>query len=64
MTALSLALVAERWTDVQPHVRAAHYQRLQPAPRTRAIGAGHPFELDARDHGLLPVIWLRQDPTP
>lgn len=63
MTGLPLALVPELWTAVQPRLVAAHQQRLQRATRTRAVGAGHPCDLDVRDQVLLPVIWLRHYPT-
>jgi hypothetical protein len=63
MTGLPLALFTELWADLQPRLRAAHQQRLQRATRTRAIGAGHPFDLDLRDQVLLTVVWLRQYTT-
>jgi len=31
--------------------------------RQRAIGGGHPFELEERDHILLTVVWLRVYPS-
>ncbi len=49
--------------DVLPRYGKAEQQRLSRPDRQRAIGAGHPFALDARDQLLLTVIWLRQYPT-
>jgi hypothetical protein len=49
--------------DVLPAYREAEIQRLSRADRQRAIGGGHPFELDDRDHLLLTVVWLRVYPT-
>jgi len=63
MTGLPLALFADVWTDVQPQLLAARQQRLQRPGRKRALGAGHPFELDLRDQLLLTIVWLRQYPT-
>jgi DDE superfamily endonuclease len=45
--------------DVLPRYHAAERQRLSRPTRQRAIGAGHPFELDPRNQILLTVIWLR-----
>lgn len=63
MTGLSLALFADLLRDVQPRLLAAHQQRLSRPARKRALGAGHPFELDLGDQVLLTVVWLRQYPT-
>lgn len=63
MTGLSLALFADLLRDVQPRLVAAHQHRLQRPTRQRALGAGHPFELDLRDQVLLSIVWLRQYPT-
>jgi hypothetical protein len=41
---------------------AAEQARLSSRLRQRAIGDGHPFELDMHDHLLLTVIWLRLYP--
>jgi len=49
--------------DVLPLYQAAEVQRLSRPDRQRAIGGGHPFELDDRDHILLTVVWLRVYPT-
>src|SRR3712207_5778008 len=48
--------------DVLPRYHAAERQRLSRPTRQRAIGAGHPFELDPRNQILLTVIWLRVYP--
>jgi hypothetical protein len=48
--------------DVLPLYLAAEERRLNQRQRQRAIGAGHPFELQERDHLLLTVIWLRLYP--
>src|SRR3712207_4458142 len=48
--------------DVLPRYHAAERQRLSRPTRKRAIGAGHPFELDPRNQILLTVIWLRVYP--
>lgn len=63
MTGLSLAVFADLLIDVQPRCAAAHQQRLQRPGRKRALGAGHPFELDPRDQLVLTIVWLRQYPT-
>jgi hypothetical protein len=49
-------------SDVRPRLLAAEQGRLSRPTRTRAIGAGHPFELDPRNQLLLTVIWLRLYP--
>ena len=49
--------------DVLPRLAAAEQARHQRPDRQRAIGAGHPFVLSARDQVLLTVVWLRQYPT-
>jgi hypothetical protein len=49
--------------EVLPAYREAEIQRLSRPDRQRAIGGGHPFELDDRDHMLLTVVWLRVYPT-
>jgi hypothetical protein len=48
--------------DILPRFATAEQTRLQRPTRKRAIGAGHPFTLDARDQLLLTVVWLRQYP--
>ncbi len=49
--------------DLLPRYQAAERARLSRPTRQRAIGAGHPFELTARDQILLTVVWLRVYPT-
>jgi len=49
--------------DVLPMYAAAEAARLERPDRERALGAGHPFELNERDHLLLTVVWLRVYPT-
>jgi hypothetical protein len=48
--------------DVMPFYLEAEEQRLSQVQRQRAMGAGHPFELERRDQLLLTVIWLRLYP--
>lgn len=48
--------------DVLPKYREAEQRRLARKGRQRAIGGGHPFELDARDQFLLVIVWLRRYP--
>jgi len=51
-------------SQVLPSLEAAHHAARQSRPeRKRAVGAGHPFELDWRNQVLLAVVWLRQYPT-
>ena len=49
--------------DVLPLYVQAEEQRLSRPDRIRALGAGHPFRLAARDHLLLTVVWLRLYPN-
>jgi hypothetical protein len=54
----------DAWVDdVLPMYVAAEEARLERPDRERARGAGHPFELNERDHLLLTVVWLRVYPT-
>src|SRR5215210_4851534 len=62
MTGLHLAHFDDLITDMRPRLVAAEQTRLSRPTRTRAIGAGHPFELDPRNQVLLTVIWLRLYP--
>jgi hypothetical protein len=48
--------------DILPRYTIAEQIRLTRPERKRAIGAGHPFTLDAHDQVLLTVVWLRQYP--
>ena len=59
---LTVALFEQLLDDVLPLYAEAEEQRLSQRQRQRAIGAGHPFELEAQDHVLLTVIWLRLYP--
>lgn len=61
-TGLTVALFESLEEEVLPLYMEAEQQRLSQHQRQRAIGAGHPFELDLRDHLLLTVIWLRLYP--
>jgi hypothetical protein len=68
MTGLRVAEFDELVADVLPAFGQAEVARLsRPTKdrpvRQRAIGAGHPFALDARDQVLLTVVWLRVYPT-
>ena len=48
--------------DTEPRYVESETQRLSRPKRQRAMGAGHPYELEMRDHILLTVIWLRLYP--
>lgn len=61
-TGLTVGLFDPLVEDVLPVYLEAEERRLNRRQRQRAIGAGHPFELDSRDHVLLTVIWLRLYP--
>ena len=61
-TGLTSKLFDDVVDDVLPRYEDAEVQRLSERPRQRALGAGHPFELEARDQVLLTVIWLRLYP--
>jgi DDE superfamily endonuclease/Helix-turn-helix of DDE superfamily endonuclease len=61
-TGLTVALFEQLVDEVLPLYEAGEERRLNRPQRQRAIGAGHPFELDVRDHLLLTVIWLRLYP--
>lgn len=63
LTGLRLAEFEALVADLLPRYTAAEQARLSRPDRQRAIGAGHPFDLDARDQMLLTVVWLRQYPT-
>ena len=63
LTGLRVSEFDELVEDVLPAYREAEIQRLSRPDRQRAIGGGHPFELDDRDHMLLTVVWLRVYPT-
>ena len=64
MTGLRLPEFDPLLNDLLPSLEAAHRAARQSRrERKRAVGAGHPFELDWRDQILLTVVWLRQYPT-
>jgi hypothetical protein len=63
VTGLRGAEFDERLADVLPRYAQAEQERLTRPDRQRAIGAGHPFDLNERDHILLTVVWLRVYPT-
>jgi len=63
VTGLHVAEFDELLADVLPQYANHEQQRLKRPDRQRAIGAGHPFELNDRDHILLTVVWLRVYPT-
>ena len=56
-------MLADLLKDVLPRHAAQEHKRLCRPKRKRAIGAGHPLALCARDQILLGVVWLRQYPT-
>ena len=62
MTGLRVPQFDDLVSDLLPRFHAAHQQRLSRPQRRRAIGAGHPFDLDPRNQILLTVIWLRVYP--
>jgi hypothetical protein len=61
-TGLTVALFKQLVDEVLPLYVESEEQRLSNRPRQRAIGAGHPFELELHDQVLLTVIWLRLYP--
>lgn len=61
-TGLTISLFDQLVDEVLPLYADAEARRLSRDQRQRAIGAGHPFELEVRDHLLLTVIWLRLYP--
>ena len=62
MTGLHPAQFDDLVADMRPRLLRAEQTRLSRPTRKRAIGAGHPFELDPRNQLLLTVIWLRLYP--
>ena len=62
LTGLRVPQFDDLVADVLPRYHAAERQRLNRPGRQRAIGAGHPFELDPCNQILLTVIWLRVYP--
>jgi DDE superfamily endonuclease/Helix-turn-helix of DDE superfamily endonuclease len=63
MTGLTVPLFDDLCWDVRPLLAEAVYAERTRPGRQRAVGAGHPYALHARDQILLTVIWLRQYPT-
>jgi hypothetical protein len=61
-TGLTVDLFDQVVKEVLPLYAAAEEARLSQRQRVRAVGAGHPFELEERDHILLTIIWLRLYP--
>lgn len=61
-TGLTVTLFDQLVDDVVPLYLEAEARRLSRPDRERDLGAGHPFELELRDHLLLTVIWLRLYP--
>lgn len=61
-TGLPVDLFDQLAADVLLLYREAERHRLNRPERKRDLGAGHPFELEGRDHLLLTVIWLRLYP--
>jgi hypothetical protein len=61
-TGLTVNLFDDLVDEVLPLCMEAEERRLNHPQRQRAIGGGHPFELEVRDHLLLTVIWLRLYP--
>ncbi len=59
MTGLTVALFDELVGDLKPAYAQATATRWERPGRKRAVGAGHPCCLTARDEFLLTVIWLR-----
>jgi hypothetical protein len=62
MTGLHLVEFDELLEDVLPRFGAAETQRLSRPERRRALGGGHPFELEPGDQVLLTIVWLRRYP--
>ncbi len=62
MTSLDVPEFDALVRDILPRYTVAEQIRLTRPERKRAMGAGHPFTLDARDQLLLTVVWLRQYP--
>jgi hypothetical protein len=62
MTGVDVGEFDALYADFAPRFAAAERRRLSRPDRRRAIGAGHPFELDARDQLLVAVVWLRRYP--
>jgi hypothetical protein len=61
-TGISVQTFDELFGDVLPLYVQAEEHRLSRPDRKRAIGAGHPLGLVARDQLLMTIIWLRLYP--
>jgi hypothetical protein len=61
-TGLTRSEFDDLFDDILPNYVEAEQARLQRPDRERDIGAGHPFEMEMRDHMLMTVIWLRLYP--
>jgi DDE superfamily endonuclease/Helix-turn-helix of DDE superfamily endonuclease len=59
LTGLTVALFDELVWDLAPAYAEATVARRTRPGRQRAVGAGHPYSLAARDEFLLTVLWLR-----
>lgn len=63
MTGLRVGEFDALAADVLPALARAEHVRRSRVGRQRAVGAGHPYGLAARDQVLLTLVWLRQYPT-
>jgi len=63
LTGISVAEFDALAAEAIPALATADRERLSRPERRRAIGAGHPMALTARDQVLMSVIWLRRYPT-
>ena len=62
-TGISVETFDQLVKEVLPRYAETESQRLQRPDRQRAVGGGHPFELDERDRVLLTIVWLRLYPN-
>jgi len=62
MTGLNVADFDVLIEEVLPRYQEGEQQRLTRRGRQRAIGGGHPFELEIRDQFLVVIVWLRRYP--
>jgi hypothetical protein len=56
-------LAREFETAERDHRGSAQTTRRDPRPRRKAVGAGHPYDHDARTRLLMALVWLRVYPT-
>ncbi len=61
-TGLTITEFDDLFDDILPGYVEAEQARLQRPDRKRDMGAGHPFEMEMRDHILMTVVWLRLYP--